>query len=485
MREGFDPEGRRLPIKIDTTSNGEFLPRPLNRLARAANREAHRYVGDCARRLGLSRRAFLKSVCGAAATLLCLNRVFARSGRGGGSFAIPPAAAFDPSAAEAVLSGSDFIFDIQTHHVNPHGAWRRLTNRWTYILRFFPQARCGDGAIECFSAEHFIREVFIDSDTDMAVLSAVPAAPEDNPLSTEEAAATRALAEAIDGSPRLLIHGLVHPNLAGALEAMQRQKEEYWVAAWKTYTQWGPEGTGYWLDDEQYGIPFIERARALKVPIICVHKGIPLFGLPYEHSTCRDIGVVARQYPDVSFIVYHSGYEPDQREGPYDPGNVKGGVDTLIKSLQDNEISPNSNVYAELGTTWRSVMRDPDQAAHLLGKLFKYVGEDNVLWGTDSIWYGSPQDQILAFRSFEIAAEFQERWGYPALTPELKRKVFGMNGARVYGLSPETIRRVLHHDRVAQVKADYLNDPDPSFLTHGPRSRREFLLLHRLNGGKP
>ena len=83
MHEGFDPEGRRLPIKIDTTSNGEFLPRPLNRLARAANREAHRYVGDCALRLGLSRRTFLKSVCGAAATLLCLNQVFARAGRGG------------------------------------------------------------------------------------------------------------------------------------------------------------------------------------------------------------------------------------------------------------------------------------------------------------------------------------------------------------------------------------------------------------------
>ena len=89
-------------------------------------------------------------------------------------------------------------------------------------------------------------------------------------------------------------------------------------------------------------------------------EALPLFGLPYEHSTCRDIGVVARKYPDVSFIVYHSGYESDQREGPYDPGNVKGGVDTLIKSLQDNEISPNSNVYAELGTTWAQ----PIQATH-------------------------------------------------------------------------------------------------------------------------
>ena len=38
-----------------------------------------------------------------------------------------------------------------------------------------------------------------------------------------------------------------------------------------------------------------------------------------------------------------------------------------------------------------------------IGKLLKHVGEDNVLWGTDSIWYGSPQDQIQAFRTFQIA----------------------------------------------------------------------------------
>ena len=38
-----------------------------------------------------------------------------------------------------------------------------------------------------------------------------------------------------------------------------------------------------------------------------------------------------------------------------------------------------------------------------------------MLWGTDSIFYGSPQDQIQAFRAFQISDEFQERFGYPAL----------------------------------------------------------------------
>src|SRR4029453_18250449 len=98
------------------------------------------------------------------------------------------------------------------------------------------------------------------------------------------------------------------------------------------------------------------------------------------------------------------------------------GVDTLIKSVEDNGIGRNANIYAELGSTWRFVMRDPTTAAHLLGKLLKHIGEDNVLWGTDSIWYGSPQDQIQAFRSFHINPVLAEAHGYPELTPVLNRR---------------------------------------------------------------
>ena len=149
-------------------------------------------------------------------------------------------------------------------------------------------------------------------------------------------------------------------------------------------------------------------------------------GYPEAYGRCADVGRAAKLYPDVNFIIYHSGFETGHREAPYDPASAGRGVDTLVKSLKDNGIGPNGNVYAELGSTWRFVMRDPTTAAHLLGKLLVRVGQDNVLWGTDSIWYGSPQDQIQAFRAFQIAPELVERHGYLELTPELKRKVFGV-----------------------------------------------------------
>jgi uncharacterized protein len=148
-------------------------------------------------------------------------------------------------------------------------------------------------------------------------------------------------------------------------------------------------------------------------------------------------------------------------------------------------VPPNSNVYAELGTTWRRLMGEPEQAAHVLGKLFKHVGENNVLWGTDSIWYGSPQDQIQAFRAFQIAEAYRAKYGYPEITPALKAKVFGLNAAVPYRVPEEAQRKRGTEDLIGQVKASYAQDPEPSFATAGPQTRAEFLRLYGLSGGRP
>jgi hypothetical protein len=178
----------------------------------------------------------------------------------------------------------------------------------------------------------------------------------------------------------------------------------------------------------------------------------------------------------VSFLIYHSGFVSTVREQPYDHAAKRDGIDTLIFSLQKNGVSPGSNVYAELGSTWRFLMRDPEQAAHALGKLIKHCGEDNVLWGTDSIWYGSPQDQIQAFRTFQISAALREKHGYPEITPALRAKIFGLSAAKVYGISVDEVKRVARRDPVSRERTAYAERADPSFLTYGPKTRRDFLL---------
>jgi len=81
------------------------------------------------------------------------------------------------------------------------------------------------------------------------------------------------------------------------------------------------------------------------------------------------------------------------------------------------------------------------------------VGEDIVVWGTDSIWYGPSQVAIDAFRAFQIPAEMRERYGYPELTPKIKRKILGENAARVYGIDAERARRVAREDDLSWLAA--------------------------------
>ena len=458
----WDPEGARLPIKLDATSNGEFSPIALSDANRAANRHAQELATHNAKRRGVKRREFMVSACGAASTLLAFNAVNAAGGQAGGYFAVSEDAAVDPVLAAAQLEGEEFIFDVQGHFVGEHGL----------------------GRVGLGSAENFIKDVFLDSDTDMMVLSFIPSRRERELLSIAEADGARQVVERMEGSHRLLIHGRVNPNQPGDLEDMEALAKRWNVSAWKTYTQWGPDGNGFFMYDDDTGIRLIENARALGVNNICIHKGIPFGRQSYEHSLCDDIGVVAKRYPDVNFLIYHSGFIPGAPEGSYDPKRGEG-VDSLIKSVLENGVPRNSNVYAELGSTWRFIMRDPDTAAHTVGKLVKYIGENNVLWGTDSIWYGSPQDQIQAFRNFQISEEFQERYAYPELTPELRAKVFGLNATRPYGIDADEVLRRARSDAIFEQRIAYRHAPNPHFLTYGPKTRREFLRLRRLGGGNP
>ncbi|MFT5133126.1 MAG: putative TIM-barrel fold metal-dependent hydrolase [Gammaproteobacteria bacterium] len=478
MTKRHDPEGSRLPIKLDSTSNGEVQPVALDKPAEHANQSASELVSVVAKRLGRSRREFLVSLSGAAATLVGMNQGFADTGKRGGYYAVNEEAVYEHELAAASLQGDEFIFDVQLHHVNPEGPWRGHFDMFESLLKDWPQNNCGlEDKVACYSGEHLVKEVFFDSDTDLAVLSMGPAMPDQVTLTIDDAAQTRALVKERTGEHRLLLHSQVNPNIPGHIEAMDRAAEEFPICAWKTYTQFGPGG-GYWLDDPA-GIAMIEKARSLGIKTICVHKGLPLGIMGHEYSTCADVGRVAKMFPDVTFIVYHSGHEPEGIEGPYDP-SVNYSINTLINSLRDNNIGPNGNVYAELGSTWRFVMRDPDQSAHTIGKLLKYVGEDRLLWGTDCIWYGSPQDQIQAFRTFQISEEFQEKYGYSTITPEVRAKVFGLSAAKAYAINPDEIRKKSAMDALARERRLYREDPNPSFLTYGPKTRREFLAFKRL-----
>jgi hypothetical protein len=313
------------------------------------------------------------------------------------------------------------------------------------------------------------------------VLTGIPSVRD---LGLPNVAARTQFRELVDqlAGPRLIHHANLKPEMgASELDYMEEVMAAHSPTAWKVYPH-----SGQWrLDSQEVGLPFVEKARALKLPLIAAHRGLADNGDYSAPSSPIDLVNAARQYPDVGFICYHSGYESGTDENhAFDPNDDNPrGVDRLIKAVLDNELEPNANVYAELGTTWNSVMRSPNQAAHVLGKLLRYVGEDRVVWGTDCVFHGSPQAQISALRTFQIPESMQQQFGYPALTPALRAKIFGLNAAPLYGVDPVARRCAIEEDAFAYLRKSYLDDPSsvpvPREQRLGPRTRREFLAFRR------
>jgi hypothetical protein len=439
---------------------------------------------EAIRRTGQSRREFLRSACALAVSLAAIDTTLARALglQPGLWYPFDPASRHDSDAARSVLGPSQYVFDVQGHLLeydldpSTRGDW--------FWGSSFPQARCEDedDPRACFAMNLFLEEIFIRSDTTMVALSGLPIHPEGSPLSPEVMEETRQMVLALSGDERVLVNALALPQTApieSVIEEMARTVAENRIAGWKTFTHF-PSGDNWWLDDHDPDLPavgnrFLDEVAASGAPIVFVHKGL---SDQTRYGSPEDIGPAARDHPEVKFVVYHSGFEVAQREGPFTRATAHLGVNRLVDSLRQAGVGPRQNVYAEIGSTWWHLLRRPDEAAHVLGKLLISVGEDNLLWGTDSIFYGSPQGQIDALRAFQIPADLREQYGYPELTRGTKAKILGWNAAALYGIEPITEPVGF---TVAELEAARVEHPVPT-MTWGPSTTeevRQFRLHHQ------
>lgn len=389
-------------------------------------------------------------------------------------------------ACEHALGGSgEFVVDVHTHHVMPDGPWtKNAPDTVQLVLGMVPP--CGaSNRLECASRAAYLHDLFLASDTTVAMLSDVPnSGPADAPVPFPDQLGTQQLAAQLThgGAPRVLIHNVIAPNfgdLRARLDEMEAAAMTGKVAAFKVYTAWGPNGHGFALDDPAIGLPVIQQAHDLGVRTFIAHKGLPLVRFDAAHNRPDDMVAVSRQFPDMQFVVFHGAWDKNHIEGPYDP-NASIGIDTFLRALDNHGVPANDNVWVDVGTVWREVLRDPTTAAHTLGKLLKRVGTRRVLWGTDAIWYGSPQAQLQAFRAFGISTEFQDRYGYPALTDGIKADVLGLNAATLFHLDVHATRCALTADPIASARTTAAHLREEGVLPaaarpNGPTTRREML----------
>ncbi|MBM4362715.1 MAG: amidohydrolase family protein [Deltaproteobacteria bacterium] len=369
--------------------------------------------------------------------------------------------------------------------------------------------------------------MFLDAPTTMAVITSWPAAtcfPEREllkaeaqacglPLSNDAMRDLREWVNALAKSQRVInqIQVMPNDNLARQIEGMYAAMEDpQWRAgSWKCYPAWRSDtyqdanggADGYYLDDP-IGIAFIEAGLKLGVPNFAVHKGLPIPGFDVVHNRPVEIGRVAKRFPEANFVIYHSAISagtggsamdainvPETETGPYVSTGDVVGVNMLIRALieeglitenDDGTVTRNGplNVYAEMGSAWSRVMRNPNNAQHYMGKLLKYFGPDNIVWGTDCILGGSPKGQIDLFKAFSITDQFQNDFGYPAMTNEIRAKIFGLNAARIYGIKPDAKRCVIKEGDLATAKLELDHRFGPNRTLEigpsGPRTREEF-----------
>ena len=518
-----------LPIPTHLVSNEEYFP-PFLQTSHQKQVEARVMdaLDQVPKRVSLSRRRFLATSAGLAASFVALNEVFRDYAFGETLFRVAKDGGFDHDAFLADGPPSDlFIFDDQCHLVRgslsglgygggtslrvlAQGETARLPNSPFVSNPWNPQnhpdehgepwanwnpalvGRTHWDDSECWLPS-FIREYFFESQTTVALISSsspglfigdyasggkTPGTArnvyETRPyeiLTAEQTFVCREFINSLAGSTRALSHGLMYMG-PGNLWYLQEQIDQFGVDSWKGYQHPNakPDDDPYapferWtFDDEELAFPtfaFIREAHrkqgSAKPGLNCinVHKGLG------ESADPSDIPPAAAAFPELNFVIYHSCFRPvffgwDAWQD-VQSGRLRDGVPDIKDTTEFAQlVAPYPNVYAELGAIFAScVVSFPTVCAHLMGILFKYLGADRIVWGTDSIFYGSPQWQIEAFWRLQIPEEMRRRYGYPEITEEMKRKVLGLNSARLYGLSPDPGRYpMVPDDYQARIGAD-------------------------------
>ncbi len=328
-----DDDRIQLPLVPGPVSNGEFLPARASagdvQLAEAVLTRA----ATAADRLGIDRRRFLQTTGGMAALLAAVN-VAACSGparrlavpRPGGSYNVPPPEDL-PACEHALSSRGEFIVDVHTHHVMPSLPWRTTApDTLRLVLDMLPPDCTASNPLTCVDRSAYLHDVFLASDTTVALLSDLPTTGESNdPIPFADAEGTRQLVAGLTrgGAQRLLLQNVLAPNfgpLQARLDEMTQTVETGHVDTFKVYTAWGPGGRGFDLDDPAIGLPVVQHAHDLGVRIMCGHKGLPLLNFESTWNQPRDMVAVSRQFPDMQFVVYHAGWTPNHVEGPLQPG---------------------------------------------------------------------------------------------------------------------------------------------------------------------
>ena len=481
LKKGVDS-----PMPTQVVSNEEFIPRRQT----PQQKEVEHLIGQMgeerAKKLGVSRRAFMASSMGLATCFLASNKVY------GNCWEVDEAETWEAAAYDEKWPKNEyFIMDCQAHFTNGLAIGGFRTMDFVKNMGFSLK-----NDAEAYGFKNFVKEMFFDSETSLVVISGVPTKEllrDKNGKVLEGAERTpgqggkvlpswvmyegRKTLNELAGSQRAVNQGNLAPNhywdkagnkidKASCIEQMEREISVYGISSWKWYchTDPGQSGNGFQLDDDNSQW-FIEESRKRGIKLISTHKGYSYQSRTLGHlANPKDVEQAALRNPDFNFVVYHSAIKHGSNEAnwkesnQYDPTTGDFLWHSVLMDIKKRNPKMN-NVYCEIGSFFNTLaVTDPVICQHGMGKNIKYYGADHVVWGTDCLWWGSPQWGIDALKRFQISDEMCEKFGYKKITKEDKAKIFGLNAAKLYNVNVKAKRKAITSDALEKMKIAYVEN---------------------------
>jgi predicted TIM-barrel fold metal-dependent hydrolase len=473
------------PIPTQIVSSDEYTPPPQSAKQKDVESRLLTMGDELGRHQGLSRRSFFQTAAGMAAAFVALNETF------GHIFDATRLEAATPEMAQerARTLKDQFIMDMHTHFLRDDtrlenfARGREVVGKagWNPALVGKPQT------LEDLKFNNYFKEIYLDSDTKIALISSSPSEiPRDWFLTNEMMIAARDRVNKEAGSRRMFAHAIFTPGWPGWLEELEgslaRKPESIKGYTVGDNTNKDQAKHPWRMDDEKVTYKAYELAVKYGIKNVCVHKGLfpyataELYPQLLSYAKVDDVGKAAKDWPQLNFIIYHGGYRHAAGGSAADGWNEfeKTGRVSWVSDLADiPQKFGVTNVYADVGQLFaQSVIAEPKLGAALMGIMGKGLGFDRIVWGTDAVWTGSPQWQIEALRRLEIPADMQKKYGFKPLGAAdgpVKTAIFGSTNAKLYNV--DITKRAdsgPNGDRFARLKEEYEQQgPARSNLRYG------------------
>jgi uncharacterized protein len=211
---------------------------------------------------------------------------------------------------------------------------------------------------------------------------------------------------------RFIVNGRWDPRDGEAgLDKLERVHERWqFKGVMLTTAEWKGDSKGWKLSDP-WAYRYLEKCVELGITNIHVHKGPTVYPMNRDAFDVADVDDAATAFPGLRFIVEHVG--------------LPRLADFCWIATQE------PNVYGGLAMAMPFLHSRPRYFAQIIGELLYWLDEDRILFGSDyAVW--QPKWLVEKFVGFQIPVDMQGEYG--VLTPTAKKKILGLNAARLYEL---------------------------------------------------